>query len=126
MRDASQLHQLDRRVAERSLRYGGSRFHAELQEDIEWLDSHPMMSPDFATAWLIYIARHDERPLIDWYLDEHALSLPGGTLEWLEAQQKSWLSIWEVLAVERGRIVLRDPLTRAQVGGHHVEAPAPP
>jgi hypothetical protein len=50
--------------------------------------------------------------VLDWYLRECEGQLSAEDRAWLEAQHRSWLSVWEVQAVDPGvNVVVRDLLT---------------
>jgi hypothetical protein len=60
----------------------------------------------------VYGAKVDGRPIVDWYLDERGRRLSYDERSWLEAQQRSWLTVWEVVDVDPGRgLRTRDLLT---------------
>jgi hypothetical protein len=50
--------------------------------------------------WSVYGFRVEGRPIVAWYLDERGRQLPAAARAWLAAQQRTWLSVWEVLAVD--------------------------
>ena len=119
----SPFHELDNSLVEEMVRYSSQRFGAEFREVFEALDSYPEMTPQLAGPWLAYVCSMEGRPLVDWYLEEQALSLTRGQREWLEWQRKSWLSIWEVTSVHPGRgLELRDVLTGEVRSVHEVSA----
>ena len=65
-----------------------------------------------AIPWSIYHYRTEGQSVLDAYLEEPPRRLSGAERGWLEAQQASWLSLWEVSEVEHGvSITLRDLLT---------------
>jgi hypothetical protein len=119
----SPVHEQDHRVVEDIVNFVAARFDADLLEELDRLDSYPLMSPQFGAPWLAYVAEFDGRTAVDWYLTEREWSLTRGTIEWLTAQKASWLSMWEVLDVEPGRhIVMRDLLTFTERTVHEVSA----
>ena len=119
----SPFHELDNRLVEEMVRYSSKRFGAELSELMEILESYPEMTPQLAGPWLAYVCSMEGRPLVDWYLEEQALSLTRGQREWLEWQRKGWLSIWEVTSVHPGHgLELRDVLTGEVRSVHEVTA----
>ncbi len=62
--------------------------------------------------WAVYGFRVDGRPLVAWYLEERGRRLSARERDWLGAQQRAWLSVWEVLAVDPGAAVtVRDLLS---------------
>ncbi|MGH8194105.1 MAG: SEC-C metal-binding domain-containing protein [Woeseiaceae bacterium] len=107
----SRLHDVDRRLIERMLRFGARRFGkawsdaAEAHLDLE-------TQPGLFVPWSVYHVRIDGKPLAQWFTDEQGRSLSGTESRWLEAQQAAWLSVWEINAVEAGRsLTLEDLLT---------------
>lgn len=117
------LHQLDRRLVDKLLAYGEKKFGDDLYAEADALKTHPGMSPQFLWPWLAYVTPFDERSLADWFLEERGWSLARPAREWLEAQRESWMSVWEITAVDPGRsITLRDQLTFNERTVHEVRA----
>lgn len=78
------------------------------------IEGHEEHFPLFA-AWMLYECKLEGRPLAGWYLEERGRNLMAHERAWLTAQAQSWLSVWEVLEVERGRSLrLEDLLTGAE------------
>ncbi len=120
---ASPLHALDNHLVSAMLEYGGKKFAEEFLDEAEALDSHPEMTMQFAAPWLVFHAPMQGRPVVDWFLEERGRSLSSGERDWLSAQRRSWLSVWEVRAVEPGlAITLRDLLTFEERRVHEVSA----
>ena len=113
-----ELHELDHRLfldigkwADR--RFGGA-MDANLGEYPIDIEGHEEHFPLFA-AWMLYECKFEGRPLAGWYLEERGRNLMAHERAWLTAQAQSWLSVWEVLEVERGKSLrLRDLLTGAE------------
>jgi hypothetical protein len=119
----SPLHEMDNRLVVEMTSYASKRFPEEFLEEAENLATHPEMSPQFAAPWLVYVAEIQGRPVVDWYVEERGWSLSNPVLAWLAAQQKSWVSIWEIVDVDPGRaLVLRDLLTAERRTVHEVSA----
>lgn len=117
----SPLHDLDQRLVHDILELVVRRFPGELAEEVEILDSHPSMTPQFVAPWLAYVTHFEGRTAVEWFFEERAWSLSRGAVDWLAAQQESWLSIWEILEVEPGHhLVLRDLLTFRERTVHEV------
>jgi len=115
MTTASSLHALDYRLVSEILQFAEDEFGRDLEEETDVLETHPGMSPQFAVPWIAYVSDFYRRPLVDWFLTAHGRSLKRDERKWLEAQRNGWLSIWEVVAVERGRSIdLRDMLTNEE------------
>jgi Antitoxin Xre/MbcA/ParS C-terminal toxin-binding domain len=115
MTDVSPLHALDHRLLAEILQFAAVEFAEDLEEEADALQTHPAMSPQFAGPWVAYVSEFYSRSLVDWFLTARGRSLRRDERKWLEAQRKGWLSIWEVVAVDRGRSIdLRDVLTHEE------------
>ena len=63
-------------------------------------------------SWATYERKIEGRPAASWYLEERGRHLMSNERDWLSAQLRSWLSVWEVLDVEPGTSIrLKDVLT---------------
>ncbi len=90
---------------------------AEEQTGSEWRD----FENDFHDAseelglarhWAIYHFRVDGSTVASQFLERHANDCSPPAVEWVRAQQASWVSAWEVTAIERGRsLTLQDLLS---------------
>ena len=84
--------------------------------------------PLFA-AWATCERKIEGRPVASWYLEERGRHLMAHERDWLAAQLRSWLSVWEVLEVEPGKSLrLKDLLTAeermvSEVSGSKVLTP---
>ncbi|HEY2830566.1 MAG TPA: SEC-C domain-containing protein, partial [Thermoanaerobaculia bacterium] len=117
----SPFHEMDQRLVGELAKYAARRFPEEAMEMIEALDTHPEMSAQLGAPWLAYVGSIQGRPAADWYLEAKGWSLTSAEREWLEAQKKSWVSIWEIVRVDRGRgLDLRDVLTGEERSVHEV------
>ena len=62
--------------------------------------------------WSIYHFQVDGATVADRFLERHAEDWSPRVVEWVRAQQTSWLSTWEVTAIDRGRgLTLHDLLS---------------
>jgi hypothetical protein len=105
------LHETDQRLVEQMMRFGRTRFGDAWRRAAEDFDDHEASAQLFV-PWAVYHVAIDGRPLVYWFVDAQGRNLSGTERQWLEAQQASWLSVWEVTAVEPGkRITLEDLLT---------------
>lgn len=119
--EISPIHELDMRLVEDILGYAEQKFGHELLDAAELLELEPEMTLQFAKPWLAFIAPLGGRPAVESFLEDRGWSLSRGAQEWLAAQQKSWLSIWEIVDVEPGRtLTLRDRLTSEERVVHEV------
>lgn len=79
--------------------------------------------------FLAYELRVEGRRPVDWFVEERGRNLLANERRWLEAQQRSWLSVWEVTSVDPGHgMDLKDFLTGEvrsimEVGGSKVLTP---
>src|SRR5438093_5727942 len=72
----------------------------------------PENSLQLFCPWAVYGFHVEGRPIVAWYLAERGRHLSAAARDWLAAQQRAWLSVWEVLAVEPGTgITVRDLLS---------------
>ena len=60
------------------------------------------------TAWTIAV---DGKRVADHFLEQDGGQFSDRERAWFEAQRRSWLSVWEVIAVEPGMVSVRDLLT---------------
>jgi hypothetical protein len=121
MTGASPFHELDHRLLVEILQFGDREFGDVLHEDAEALQTHPAMGPQFAGPWIAYVSEFYSRSLAEWFVTARGRSLRRAERNWLEAQRKGWLSVWEIVAVERGRSIdLRDALTHEERRVHEV------
>ena len=85
----------------------------------------PARSLQLFAPWSVYCFELERRPVVSWFLEECAVQLAPEDRAWLLAQQRGWLSIWEVLAVEPGRsVTARDLLSGEQRRVHEVSGSA--
>lgn len=92
------------------------RFQRQRYGDAWAMAARDFQSPDSSVQlfapWLLYEFHIDGRTLVDRFLDERGASLSIDQRAFLQAQQRSWLSIWEVLDVEPGeQVTVRDLLS---------------
>lgn len=110
----SPVHDLDRKVSEAILKFGASRFGKSFERLITELPGAlPFEEIEaFAVPFLLYEAGIGGRPLAAVFLEERASRLPERDRRWVERQLASWLTIWEITAVDPGRsLSLLDRLT---------------
>ncbi|HEX2123671.1 MAG TPA: hypothetical protein VHL59_18725 [Thermoanaerobaculia bacterium] len=103
------VHQMDFRLVRNIARFASSRFGPgwmRVDPEDEEEDSLELILP-----WRVWTMAIGGRRVADAYLDEHGPRLSAEEREWFAAQQESWLSVWEVLSVEPGRIEVRDLLS---------------
>ena len=105
------LHQLDGRLAEAMARYARARFGEEwLRFERDFADAEA--ASQLSLHWALYHLRLRGRRVVDYFLAERGDRLTSVEREWLEAQARAWLSIWEVQDAEPGvSLELEDLLT---------------
>lgn len=106
-RDES-VHEMDVRLVRAIARFADRTFGPD------WIDVD--FDADEAQAqlivpWVTWTATVEGKRVADAFLEQNARHLPDEEREWIEAQGRAWLSIFEVLKVERGTVAVRDLLT---------------
>ncbi len=103
------VHQMDFRLVREIARFASRRFGPgwmRIDPEDEEKDSLELILP-----WTAWTAEIGGRRVADAYLDENGSRLAAVERAWFAAQQESWLSVWEVISVEPGRVDVRDLLT---------------
>ena len=113
----SALHDLDDRFVDRVLGWAVRRFGDEADPDaLEW--SFPEVAEggmELLLPWAVYHHTVEGLPPFEWYARENEPMLSRREREWIEAQRRSWLSIWEVRESVPGKsMLLADLLTGEQ------------
>jgi SEC-C motif len=110
-RETAALHALDGRLADAMAAYARRRFGAEwLRFERDFTD--PKAAAQISRHWALYHFRVRGRPVAEHFLVERGDALTGQEREWLDAQSRSWLGIWEVEDAEPGvGLGLHDLLT---------------
>ena len=96
------VHEIDERVVDDMQRFAARRFRGIWQASFDAFEDVEK-EIQLASPWSVYCAKVDGRTVVDWYLSEKGRYLSPDQRGWLEAQQRSWLSIWEVTDVDPGR-----------------------
>jgi hypothetical protein len=105
------VHEMDERVVTEMQRFAALRFGRAWQVTFEAFEDVER-EIQLASPWSVYCAIVEGRTIVDWYLDGRSRYLSAEERGWLEAQQRSWLTIWEVTDVDPGRgLRVRDLLT---------------
>lgn len=119
--EVSPFHQLDERLVDEVMSWTMKRFRVETVAALQRLEADPEMTMQLGVPFLAYGLPVGGRCIVDWYLEERGWALTRGEREWLEWQQRSWLSIWEVTDVHPGRgLELCDVLTGETRSVHEV------
>jgi hypothetical protein len=107
-------HDLDGELARELGAYAMVRFAFEWRRFAEdFVDSAETLQ--LAVPWSLYHYRVQGQTALEWYLAEHGRHLSRTERGWLAAQQAAWLSVWEVIGVERGKtMTLRDLLSHEE------------
>jgi len=112
---------MDERLVDELMIWAMKRFRVETADALLRLEADPEMTMQLGAPLLAYELPAGGRRIVDWYLEERGWALTRGERGWLERQQRSWLSIWEVMEVHPGRgFVLRDTLTGETRSVHEV------
>jgi hypothetical protein len=121
-RERAAVHDLDERLMDAMHTYAYKRFGRAWTRAITVRPGAP--GPDqIASARSVYHDPIEGRPVFEWFLAEFGASLSQAERDWLVAQRRIRLSIWEVLEVDAGRgLVLRDLLTGESRRVHDVQA----
>ncbi len=99
--DRAAVHARDEALVLDLVKYGARRFGAEAGGFVE-VFADAEASIQLAMPWSVYGFLVRGRPIVDWFLEEQGARLPTLDRAWLEAQQASWLSVWEVVDVDPG------------------------
>ena len=114
------IHAMDERLVLDMMRYARRRFGDVMSRAAKDF-REPENSLQLFCPWAVYGFHVEGRPIVAWYLAERGRHLSAGAREWLAAQQRAWLSVWEVLAVEPGTgITVRDLLSGRERQVHEV------
>jgi hypothetical protein len=106
------LHKLDERLVNEMMPFAVRRFdEAFRRARCDFRDEGDAVQ--LFIPWFVYHFLIQGKPVVQWFLEERGSSLSDASRAWLEAQQATWLSVWEVTAVEpeRGRLSLKDLLS---------------
>ncbi len=106
------VHEIDERKVVDMQRFAARRFPGIWQDSVVDVFEDFEHAVQLASPWSVYGAHVGGRPIVDWYLAERGRRLSNDERDWLEAQQQSWLTVWEVVDVDPGRgLRARDLLT---------------
>ena len=113
----STLHDLDNRFVARVEQWAHDRFKDEFDlDDLE--NSFPEIAAggvEFFIPWSVYHYEVRGMPPFKWYARENDSMLSRRERDWIEAQRRAWMSVWEVRASVPGKsMVLADLLTGEQ------------
>jgi len=106
------VHGIDERLVSEMFRFAARRFGEPfLRAEKDFHD--PEQAVELFLPWSVYHFLVEGKPVVRWFLEERRPRLSDTESEWLEAQEASWLSIWEVGSADpqRGRISLKDVLS---------------
>jgi hypothetical protein len=99
------LHDADGRLLRDVMRWAVGAFGEEFEAAYDEYAQDPEKDSvhyQLFVPWSCCHFRVRGRPVIDWYLEARARNLPLSDRAWLESQQRAWLSVWEVTAVQPG------------------------
>ncbi|HEV2722061.1 MAG TPA: SEC-C domain-containing protein [Thermoanaerobaculia bacterium] len=113
----SLLHDLDNRFVGRVIGWSIERFGDEADPD-ELESAYPEIAEggfELLLPWAVYHHTVEGLPLFEWYARENESILSRREREWIEAQRRSWMSVWEVRESVPGKaMLLTDLLTGEQ------------
>ncbi len=107
--------EIEFRLVNRFIKFAQDRFGerwSRFEELFEYDLSPGSPALGFALPWAVYHFEVDEMPVVAHYLEADGGDLKPEERSWVEAQQRSWVSLWEVRSVEAGQSVdVRDRLS---------------
>jgi hypothetical protein len=110
----SSLHDLDNRFVEQVGRWAFQRFGDEFEKAgsvLGRLESE-QGSLAFIVPWAVYHHEIQGMPAFEWYAREEAATLSRRERDWVDAQRRSWISLWEVRETVPGKsMIIADLLT---------------
>jgi len=107
----AELHEIDGRLVEEMMAFAGRRFGKDWPRAARGLTEREE-AIGLLAPFLVYQILVEKRPVAHWLAKERGKHLSTTERAWLQAQQASWLSVWEVRGVEPGRsLKLEDMLT---------------
>lgn len=120
----SPVHQRDQDFVAELRRYAMRRFGEKwVRAARDFHDPAQMM--ELFVPWSVYVFEIEGRPVVDWFLEDRGARLGADERAWLIAQQRTWLSIWEVVEVEPGKsVTVRDLLSGEERRVHEVRGSA--
>lgn len=103
------VHEMDERLVRAILEFSARRYGPGwIDADLDDEDQNALQ---LLIPWVMWTASADGEHVAGAWYAEHLTRLSDDEREWFMAQQRAWLSVWEVTAVEPGRIEIRDLLT---------------
>jgi hypothetical protein len=100
---AARAHAIDGRMTRKLSTYANARFGREWDPEEHFVAAGgDLRNLQLLVPFSHYVDAVQGRSVVDWFLAERAGSVAIEEREWLEAQHKAWLSIWEVHDVTRG------------------------
>jgi len=95
------LHEMDQRLVEEMIGFAARRFgDARLKVTNDFDD--PEAATQLLIPWSVYHFLIQGKPVVRWFAEEESDRLSKTEIQWIEAQQASWLGLWEVTNVEPG------------------------
>jgi hypothetical protein len=105
------VHEMDGRLVAQISDFAWRR-HKVSEKHVSREFADPAMNTQLLYPYFAYCLEIADRRLLDLFLEEKGRNLPEREREWLEAQSRSWLSVWEIDSVEEGTgMTLLDLLT---------------
>jgi len=120
----SPVHERDQDLVTQLRRYAKQRFGEKWARAARDFTDAAQAMQLFA-PWSVYVFEIEGRPVVDWFLEDRDARLGAEERAWLLAQQRAWLSIWEVLEVEPGKsVTVRDLLSGEERRVHEARGSA--
>lgn len=119
-RTPATLHEMDYRIVEEIMDFAARRFGDAWVRAAEDFDD-PKAAAQLFFPWSVYHFVIDGKPVAQWFVEEQRHRLSGTDLEWLGAQQASWVSLWEVTEAAPGlSLTLKDLLSEEERTVHEI------
>jgi len=125
-RKALALHQLDQQLVDDMLRFAKKRLGAEWMSEVsaEYADDYQVTEYEvqLLVPWAVYHYDNVGKTVAQLYREDRGHRLSEQVRSWLDAQDASWLSVWEVQKVEMGTgMAVRDLLSHTERFVHEVK-----
>jgi hypothetical protein len=95
------IHTIDEQLVLDMMRYARRRF-GDVMSGAAKDFRDPSAAMQLFCPWAVYGFCVAGRPIVAWYLADRGRYLVPAVREWLAAQERAWLSVWEVRTVDPG------------------------
>ncbi len=126
VRKAQSLHKMDQQVVDEMLRFAVKRLGHDWLTGVSaaYFDEHEESDYELQLLepWAVYHYDNDGKTVAQLYREERGHRLSEEVRAWLDAQDRAWLSVWEVQNVELGTgIAVKDLLSHTERFVHEVK-----